>query len=177
MNATETITLAGGCFWCTEAVFERVRGVLAVESGYANGHVDAPTYEQVCGGDTGHAEVVQLRFDPSVVSLRDLLQIFFVVHDPTTLNRQGADEGTQYRSGIYWHDPAQVAVAQAVLDEVAAALSVPVVTELAPLRAYWPAEAYHQHYFGQHPGQGYCAFVVAPKVKKFQLRFAQLVRD
>jgi peptide-methionine (S)-S-oxide reductase len=132
MNATETITLAGGCFWCTEAVFERVRGVLAVESGYANGHVDAPTYEQVCGGDTGHAEVVQLRFDPSVVSLRDLLQIFFVVHDPTTLNRQGADEGTQYRSGIYWHDPAQVAVAQAVLDEVAAALSVPVVTELAP---------------------------------------------
>jgi peptide-methionine (S)-S-oxide reductase len=112
-----------------------------------------------------------------VVSLRDLLQIFFVVHDPTTLNRQGADEGTQYRSGIYWHDPAQVAVAQAVLDEVAAALSVPVVTELAPLRAYWPAEAYHQHYFGQHPGQGYCAFVVAPKVKKFQLRFAQLVRD
>lgn len=177
MNATETITLAGGCFWCTEAVFERVRGVLAVESGYANGHVDAPTYEQVCGGDTGHAEVVQLRFDPSVVSLRDLLQIFFVVHDPTTLNRQGADEGTQYRSGIYWHDPAQVAVAQAVLDEVAAALSVPVVTELAPLRAYWPAEAYHQHYFGQHPGQGYCAFVVAPKVEKFQLRFAQLVRD
>jgi peptide-methionine (S)-S-oxide reductase len=177
MNPSETITLGGGCFWCTEAVFERVRGVLAVESGYANGHVDAPTYEQVCGGDTGHAEVVQLRFDPSVVSLRDLVQIFFVVHDPTTLNRQGADEGTQYRSGIYWHDPAQVAVAQAVLDEVAAALSVPVVTELAPLRAYWPAEAYHQHYFGQHPGQGYCAFVVAPKVKKFQLRFAQLVRD
>lgn len=175
MSQHETITLGGGCFWCTEAVFERVKGVLAVESGYANGHVEAPSYEQVCGGDTGHVEVVRVTFDPGLVSLRDLLEVFFVVHDPTTLNRQGADEGSQYRSGIYWHDAAQRPVAQAVLQEAASALAKPVVTELLPLRSYWPAEAYHQHYFAQHPGQGYCAFVVAPKVHKFQQRFAQLV--
>lgn len=176
MTIHETITLGGGCFWCTEAVFERVRGVVSVESGYANGQVDAPTYEQVCRGDTGHAEVVRITFRPEVVSLRDLLEIFFVVHDPTTLNRQGADVGTQYRSAIFWHEPSQVSVAQGVLDEVSAALSAPVVTELAALRAYWPAENYHQHYFAKHPGEGYCAFVVAPKVQKFQQRFAQLVQ-
>jgi peptide-methionine (S)-S-oxide reductase len=177
MSTHEIITLGGGCFWCTEAVFERVRGVVSVESGYANGQVESPTYEQVCRGDTGHAEVVRITFDPEVVGLRELLEIFFVVHDPTTLNRQGADVGTQYRSAILWHEPSQVAVAQSVLREVSAALPAAVVTELAPLQCYWPAEAYHQHYFAQHPGEGYCAFVVAPKVQKFQQRFAQRLRD
>jgi peptide-methionine (S)-S-oxide reductase len=172
----ERITLAGGCFWCTEAVFEQVSGVLSVESGYANGQVVSPTYEQVCEGRTGHAEVVQLSFDPAQVSLRELLEVFFVVHDPTTLNRQGNDVGTQYRSGIYWHEPAQAEVAREVLAEVNAATGDRVVTELQPLASYWPAEAYHQHYFAQHPGQGYCAFVVAPKVEKFRHSFARLVR-
>jgi peptide-methionine (S)-S-oxide reductase len=173
----ETITLGGGCFWCTEAVFERVRGVVAVESGYANGHVPAPGYEQVCQGDTGHVEVIRVVFDPVQVGLRDLLEVFFAVHDPTTLNRQGNDVGTQYRSGIYWHDLAQVSVAQAVMDEVRAAMAVPLVTELQPLAAYWPAEAYHQRYFAQHPEAGYCSFVVAPKLAKFRKRFARLVQD
>jgi peptide-methionine (S)-S-oxide reductase len=173
----ETITLGGGCFWCTEAVFEQVRGVVSVESGYANGHVSAPSYEQVCQGDTGHVEVVRVEFDPVQVGLRELLEVFFVVHDPTTLNRQGNDVGTQYRSGIYWHDVAQVPVAQAVTNEVRAAMVVPLVTELQPLAAYWPAEAYHQHYFAQHPEAGYCSFVVAPKLAKFRKRFARLVQD
>ncbi|MBX3618797.1 MAG: peptide-methionine (S)-S-oxide reductase MsrA [Rhizobacter sp.] len=174
----ETITLGGGCFWCTEAVYERVQGVAAVESGYANGHVPNPSYEQVCAGNTGHAEVVKVSFDPAQISLREILEIFFVVHDPTTLNRQGNDVGTQYRSGIYFQSPEQEQVAREVLAEMAASGTYrsPIVTELAPLQNYSRAEDYHQHYFAQHPGQGYCAFVVAPKVEKFRKTFAHRMR-
>jgi peptide-methionine (S)-S-oxide reductase len=175
-TGTELITLGGGCFWCTEAVYEQVSGVLAVESGYCNGHVKNPSYEQVCTGGTGHNEVVRVRFDPGQISLREVLEIFFVVHDPTTLNRQGNDAGTQYRSGIYWHEPAQEAVAREVLAEVQALHGGRVVTELLPLENYSRAEDYHQHYFANHPGQGYCAFVVAPKVEKFRKTFALRVK-
>ena len=172
----ETITLGGGCFWCTEAVYEQVDGVVAVESGYCNGHVPNPTYRQVCEGDTGHAEVVQVQFDADRIGLREILEIFFVVHDPTTLNRQGNDVGTQYRSGIYWHAEAQVAVAQAVLDEVNKASGGRVVTELRQRQSYTRAEDYHQHYFANNPGAGYCAFVVAPKVEKFRRTFRERVK-
>ena len=175
-QASKVITLGGGCFWCTEAVFVRVKGVLDVESGYCNGHTINPTYAQVCEGDTGHNEVVRLTYDPSVISLRELLEIFFVIHDPTTLNRQGNDAGTQYRSGIYLSDEADRVVAQQVLDEVNAALSGRVVTELQALANYSAAEDYHQDYFEQNPNQGYCAFVVAPKVQKFVQTFADKVR-
>jgi peptide-methionine (S)-S-oxide reductase len=172
----QTITLGGGCFWCVEAVFELVEGVEAVESGYCNGHVDKPSYEQVCGGNTGHAEVVRVRFDDGVISLREVLEIFMHVHDPTTLNRQGNDVGTQYRSGIYFHDAAQEAVAREVLAEANVAHGGRVVTELQPERNYHPAEGYHQHYFARNPAQGYCAFVVAPKVEKFRRTYAARVK-
>ncbi len=172
----QSITLGGGCFWCTEAVYERVMGVTAVESGYCNGPVVNPSYEQVCSGTTGHAEVVRVSFDPAQISLRQVLEIFFVVHDPTTLNRQGNDSGTQYRSGIYFHDAAQEGVAREVLTEVNAHHQGRVVTELLPVANYSKAEAYHQHYFANHPNQGYCAFVVAPKVEKFAKTFADRVR-
>ena len=178
LHASETkiVTLGGGCFWCTEAVFVRVQGVLDVESGYCNGHTLKPSYAQVCEGDTGHNEVVRLVYDPRVISLRELLEIFFVVHDPTTLNRQGNDAGTQYRSGIYLSEEADRAVAQQVLNEVNAALAGRVVTELQLLSNYFPAEAYHQDYFENNPHQGYCAFVVAPKVQKFLQTFADKVK-
>jgi peptide-methionine (S)-S-oxide reductase len=169
----ETITLAGGCFWCVEAVFEQVRGVVDVQSGYSNGHAVAPSYEQVCGGDTGHAEVVRVRFDPEELPLADVLAIFFATHDPTTLNRQGNDVGSQYRSGIYWHDEAQKPVIERVLAEANAALGGRVVTEVKPLSNYSAAEAYHQHYFAQHPNQGYCAAVIGPKVEKFRKVFKE----
>lgn len=172
----ETITLGGGCFWCLEAVYEQVDGVIAVESGYSNGHLVAPTYEQVCSGDTGHAEVVRVRFDPARIALREILEIFFVIHDPTTLNRQGNDVGPQYRSGIYWHDPAQEAVALAVLAEVNARVGGRAETEIEREANYSRAEEHHQHYFARHPGQGYCAHVVAPKVEKFRRTFASRVR-
>ncbi|HSI49249.1 MAG TPA: peptide-methionine (S)-S-oxide reductase MsrA [Ideonella sp.] len=175
-SAPQLITLAGGCFWCLEGVYEQVQGVLSVQSGYANGRVDDPSYEQVCAGTTGHAEVVQLRFDPAQVSLRELLEVFFVIHDPTTLNRQGNDVGTQYRSGIYVNDEGQLPVCREVLAEVRQAADKPVVTELQPLKRFWPAEDYHQHYFANHPGEGYCAYVVAPKVEKFRRSFTRLVR-
>ncbi len=174
---SELITLAGGCFWCTEAVFERVRGVIAVESGYCNGDLHDPSYEQVCSGRTGHAEALRVRFDPAVIGLRELLEIHLATHDPTTLNRQGADVGTQYRSGIYVHSLEQDRVAREVLAEAQQALGGRVVTELAPERNYWPAEAYHQHYYARNPDQGYCAFVVGPKVEKFAQRFKQYLRD
>ena len=174
--AQQTITLAGGCFWCTEAVYEWVEGVSAVESGYSNGHVVAPTYEQVCSGSTGHAEVIRVSYDDSRVTLRQLLEIFFVVHDPTTLNRQGADQGTQYRSGIYFETPAQEAVAREVLAEANAAHGGRVVTELLPLNNYSRAEDYHQHYYANHPNQGYCAMVAGPKVEKFKRTFRSLVK-
>ncbi len=172
----ETLVLGGGCFWCLEAVYELVDGVLAVESGYSNGHVQRPSYEQVCAGDTGHVEVVKIGFDPARISARDLLEIFFQIHDPTTLNRQGNDVGTQYRSGIYTQSPAQEALAREVLAEVQAAVGGRAVTEVRPLANYWRAEDYHQHYFAQHPGQGYCSFVVAPKVEKFRRTFRERVR-
>jgi peptide-methionine (S)-S-oxide reductase len=173
--ASQTITLGGGCFWCIEAVFERVRGVLGVESGYCNGHVPDPSYEQVCSGRTGHAEVVRVRFDPAQVTLREILEIFFVVHDPTTLNRQGNDVGTQYRSGVYVHDAGQERVAREVVAELNAHHGGRVVTEIAPEANYSRAEDYHQRYFANHPEQGYCAFVVAPKVEKFLHTFADRV--
>lgn len=176
-TSTETITLGGGCFWCLEAVFDRVEGVLDVESGYCNGRPELhpPSYEQVCTGHTGFAEVVKLVFDPSRVGLHELLAIFFVVHDPTSLNRQGNDVGTQYRSGVYWHDPAQAEVARQVIAELPVAAAV--VTEVLPVAHYSPAEAYHQDYFLNHPHQSYCAYVVAPKVDKFRRTFARLVRE
>ena len=172
----QVITLGGGCFWCIEAVFELVDGVLAVESGYCNGQVDKPSYEAVCTGTTGHAEVVRVSFDAERISLREVLEIFFVVHDPTTLNRQGNDIGTQYRSGIYLESADQEAVVREVLAEADAAQGGRVVTEVAPLANYSRAEDYHQHYFAQHPGQGYCAHVVAPKVEKFRRTFKARVR-
>ncbi len=167
----QTITLGGGCFWCTEAVFQQVDGVCSVESGYSNGHTLQPSYQQVCSGDTGHNEVVRVQFDDQRIGLRELLEIFFAVHDPTTLNRQGADIGTQYRSGIYLHDEAQRAVAREVLDEANAAYGGRVVTELQRVDNYSRAEDYHQRYFAQNPHQGYCAAVVAPKVAKFRKTF------
>ena len=170
------ITLGGGCFWCTEAVFVRVEGVVDVESGYCNGHVQNPTYEQVCDGNTGHVEVVQLRYDPKVTSLRELLEIFFVIHDPTTLNRQGNDVGTQYRSGIYLSVAGDLEVAKSFVEQVNKAMNGKVVTEIEMLDNYSAAEDYHQDYFENHPNQGYCAFVVAPKVKKFLQTFSNKVR-
>lgn len=174
--AGEEITLGGGCFWCLEAVFERVDGVLGVESGYSNGHVEQPSYQEVCRGRTGHAEVVRVRFDPARIGLREVLEIFFVIHDPTTLDRQGNDVGPQYRSAIYWHDESQRPVIDAVRAEVDAASGGRVVTEVAALSNYSRAENYHQRYFDRNPGQGYCAFVVAPKVEKFRQTFAARVR-
>ena len=178
-STLDTITLGGGCFWCLEAVYLLVDGVSAVESGYCNGEVKNPSYEQVCSGDTGHAEVVRVTFDPARISLRELLEIFFVIHDPTTLNRQGNDSGTQYRSGIYFETPNQEAVAAEVLAELAASgvYRQRIVTELLPLANYSRAEDYHQRYFENHPGQGYCAIVVAPKVEKFRRTFANRVRS
>ena len=175
---TEVITLGGGCFWCTEAVFDRVQGVVDVESGYSNGQVARPTYEQVCTGRTGAVEVVRVEFDPARITLREVLEIFFVIHDPTTLNRQGNDAGTQYRSGIYYTDPAQKQVADEVIREIGESKTyrAPIVTEVLPLESYSTAEAYHQDYFLNNPNQGYCAFVVGPKVEKFQKTFAARVK-
>ena len=172
----QLITLGGGCFWCLEAVYELVDGVVAVENGYCNGHVVNPSYEQVCGGGTGHVEVVRVSFDADRISLREVLEIFFHIHDPTTSNRQGSDIGTQYRSGIYLHDADQEAVVREVVAEVNAALRGRVVTEVAPLANYSRAEDYHQHYFANHPHQGYCAMVVAPKVDKFRRTFKARVK-
>jgi peptide-methionine (S)-S-oxide reductase len=172
----ETALLGGGCFWCTEAVYLEVKGVTSVESGYAGGEIAQPTYEQVCTGATGHAEVVKLSFDPAVVSYRDLLEIFFTIHDPTTLNRQGNDVGTQYRSVIFYQSPQQEATARQVIAEMAHVWDAPIVTELSPAPLFYKAEDYHQDYFRQHPMQGYCAFVVAPKVDKFRKTYAGRLR-
>lgn len=169
----EVATLGGGCFWCLEAVYDQLRGVEDVVSGYSGGHVPNPTYEQVCTGTTGHAEVVQVTFDPQVISFREILQVFFAIHDPTTLNRQGADVGTQYRSAIFYHSPEQKAIAEQMIAELNAARlwPQPIVTEVTPFTAFYPAEAYHQEYFARNPGQSYCAFVIAPKVAKFRKEF------
>jgi peptide-methionine (S)-S-oxide reductase len=178
MSPQETIVLGGGCFWCTEAVFVRVRGVLDVESGYCNGTVPQPSYEQVCTGATGHNEVVRLVYDPAVIGLRQILEIFFAVHDPTTLNRQGHDIGTQYRSGIYFTAPGQEAQARDLIAELErdGAFGQPIVTEVFPLSNYWPAEDYHQDFFERNPQQGYCLAVAAPKVEKLRRRFAEWAR-
>ena len=174
----QTITLGGGCFWCTEAVYVRVRGVSDVESGYSNGHVKQPSYEQVCSGSTGHNEVVRLTYDPAQISLREILEIFFVIHDPTTLNRQGNDSGTQYRSGIYFSTPEHETLANDVIREMgqSGVYSRSIVTEVLPLDNYWPAEDYHQDYFEKHPNQGYCVAVAGPKVEKFRKTFASRVK-
>jgi peptide-methionine (S)-S-oxide reductase len=168
MAQTEIAVLGGGCFWCTEAVYLEVNGVNKVESGYTGGPQPNPTYEQICTGATGHAEVVRLEFDPAVISYRDILEIFFTIHDPTTLNRQGNDVGTQYRSVIYYQSPEQEATARQVMAEMAQVWDAPIVTEISPAQPYYKAEQYHQNYFEQHPLQGYCAFVVEPKVVKFR---------
>jgi peptide-methionine (S)-S-oxide reductase len=178
MSEMQTITLGGGCFWCTEAVFVQVRGVTDVESGYSNGQVVRPSYEQVCSGTTGHNEVVKLVYDPAQISLRELLEIFFLIHDPTTLNRQGNDTGTQYRSGIYFSTPEQGEIANSLMGEMSAAnlFGKPVVTEVQPLSNYWPAEDYHQDFFEKNPYQGYCVAVAGPKVAKFRKTFADRVK-
>jgi len=178
MSDLQTITLAGGCFWCTEAVFLRVRGVTQVQSGYANGSVTAPDYQHVCTGETGHAEVVRITFDPATIGVREILEIFFATHDPASLNRQGDDVGTQYRSGIYYSEAAHAAVAQELLREMAqtAMFDAPVVTEVLPLANYWPAEDYHQNYYAQHPNEGFCAAVIGPKVDKFRKTFVQYLK-
>jgi peptide-methionine (S)-S-oxide reductase len=175
----EVATLAGGCFWCIEAVFLEVRGVTRVESGYAGGRIPHPTYEEVCTGTTGHAEVVQVTFDPSILSYRDLLQIFFAVHDPTTRDRQGPDVGPQYRSAIFYHSPAQKTTAEQVIQEITAAnlWKGPIVTELVQFESFYKAEEYHQEYFKRNPRQPYCQMVVAPKVAKFRNHFRERLRS
>ena len=173
-NRVESATLGGGCFWCLEAVFEMVEGVSSVKSGYAGGHVAGPTYKQVCTGETGHAEVVQVDFDPGVITYAEILEIFFGIHDPTTLNRQGADVGTQYRSAIFTHSAEQADVANRVKAAVDAdgPWDDPIVTEVAPLDVFYPAEDYHDAYFRRNGNQPYCQVVIAPKVAKFRQRFA-----
>jgi peptide-methionine (S)-S-oxide reductase len=174
----QTATLAGGCFWCLEAVFDEVKGVDSVESGYAGGHIDNPSYRAVCNGDTGHAEVIQIHFDPNVVSYRDLLNVFFAIHDPTTLNRQGADVGTQYRSAIFYHDDDQKMIAEELVKDLNSQniWDRPIVTEVAKLDTFYMAEDYHQEYFARNPYQPYCQAVVAPKVSKFRKHFLELLK-
>jgi peptide-methionine (S)-S-oxide reductase len=178
-RTTETATLAGGCFWCMEAVFERLRGVTSVVSGYAGGTVARPTYEQVSTGTTGHAESVQITFDPKVIPYRELLRVFFAFHDPTTRDRQGADVGPQYRSAIFYRDPAQQADAEAVIAELTRekVFPRPIVTEVAPLGGFWPAEDYHQGYYDRNRNQPYCRVVIAPKVAKLRAHYATLLKD
>src|SRR4030095_9083215 len=170
----ETATLAAGCFWCVEAIFDDLKGVEDVVSGYSGGHTENPTYQQVCSESTGHAEVIQIRFDPSVISFKEILQIFFTVHDPTTLNRQGNDIGTSYRSAIFYHSDEQRRVAEEVIKEItdAGIYDKPIVTEVTKFDKFWPAENYHQEYFANNPNQPYCQAVVAPKVAKFRKQFA-----
>ncbi len=172
-EAIETVTLGGGCFWCLEAIFLQVKGVRSVESGYSGGSVADPSYEQVCTGTTGHAESVQIAFESKTIDLHDILSIFFTVHDPTTLNRQGADVGSQYRSVIFYRNDAQKAVAESVMKEIGDAKiwERPIVTQLAPFAAFYKAEAYHQRYYERNPDQGYCRVVIEPKVRKFREKF------
>ena len=179
MNTSyETTTLAGGCFWCVEAVFDEAKGIASVESGYSNGHVPNPTYRAVCNGDTGYAEVIQIKFDPSIISFRDLLNVFFAIHDPTTLNRQGADVGTQYRSAIFYHTPEQKETAENLISELNAQKiwNSPIVTEVEPVKDYYVAEDYHQEYFARNQNNPYCQAVAAPKVAKFLKYFLDLLK-
>jgi peptide-methionine (S)-S-oxide reductase len=174
----QTATLAGGCFWCLEAVYDEIKGVHSVESGYAGGQVDNPTYREVCNGTTGHAEVVQVHFDPNIVSYRDLLNVFFAIHDPTTLNRQGADVGTQYRSAIFYHDDEQKKIAEVLIKDLNAQQiwDRPIVTEVTKFDKFYMAEDYHQEYFASNPYQPYCMAVVAPKVSKFRKHFLEMLK-
>jgi peptide-methionine (S)-S-oxide reductase len=176
--AEELATLAGGCFWCTEAVFKDVIGVSSAESGYTGGHVDHPTYQQVCSGDTGHAEAIRVTFDPALIHYADILDIFFATHDPTQLNRQGNDVGTQYRSAIFPHSPAQEAAARAAIERAQKDHDRPIVTTIEPLATWYPAEAYHQDYYERDAGRNpYCAVVIAPKLRKFRKSFAEKVKN
>lgn len=172
----EIATLAGGCFWCLEAVYDSLRGVVSVESGYMGGAVANPSYEDVCGGETGHAEVVRITFDPAELRFRELLDVFFEIHDPTTLNRQGNDTGTQYRSAIFYHSPVQKEEAERAIREWSGRFADPIVTEVTPAETFWIAEDYHQEYFANHPYKPYCAFVVSPKVAKFRKKFPAQVK-
>lgn len=173
--ATEHATFAGGCFWCLEAVFLELKGVTAVQSGYAGGKRASPTYEQVCSGATGHAEVVRVAYDPEIVSYKELLDVFFTIHDPTTLNRQGGDKGTQYRSAVFFESPEQERIARETMAEFTAARvwDDPIVTEVTPLEAFWPAEEYHNNYFARNPQNPYCSVVIAPKVSKARKLFLE----
>jgi peptide-methionine (S)-S-oxide reductase len=177
-NQFETATLAGGCFWCLEAVFDEIKGIESVESGYSNGHVMNPSYRDVCNGNTGHAEVIRIKFDPSMISFRDLLNVFFAIHDPTTMNRQGGDVGVQYRSAIFYHSPEQKVVAEQTISELNAQKiwSSPIVTEVTAVNNYFVAEDYHQEYFARNQNQPYCQAVVAPKVSKFRKHYLELLK-
>jgi len=179
MSRFDITTLAGGCFWCLEAVYLGMEGVSKVESGYMGGHIDDPSYEQVCGGSTGHAEVVQITFDPEVTTFREILEVFFTIHDPSTLNRQGNDVGTQYRSAIFYHSEEQRATAEQVLREVGESglWHDPIVTQLEPASKFYPAEGYHQDYYKRNSLQPYCLFVVRPKVQKFRSKFAEKTKQ
>jgi peptide-methionine (S)-S-oxide reductase len=175
---TEIATLAGGCFWCLEAVYEQLRGVVSVTSGYSGGQIPSPTYEQVSRGSTGHAEVVQIAFDPGEITYQDLLEVFFTIHDPTTLNRQGADVGTQYRSAIFYHSEQQRSVAEKIIERTRAEglWSQPIVTEVEPFEAFYPAEDYHQEYYRRNMAQPYCRVVIAPKVARFRREYLSKLR-
>lgn len=173
-----TATLGNGCFWCTEAIFQQLKGVASVASGYSGGQVKNPSYREVCDGTTGHAECLQIQFDPSVISYEKLLEVFFTTHDPTTLNRQGADVGTQYRSVIFYHDEAQKAVAERVKKDFAPTIwDNPIVTEITAAEKFYKAENYHQNYFNDNPSQGYCRIIINPKVQKFREKYADLLKD
>lgn len=173
----EKATLGGGCFWCLEALFQQLKGVTEVVSGYAGGYVDNPSYLQVCQGTTGHAEVVQITFDAEVISYRDILNVFFTIHDPTTLNRQGNDVGPQYRSVVFYHSPEQKKTAEEVIAAMGSVWSVPLVTELVPYKGFYPAEEYHKDFYRQNPEQGYCVYVIEPKLAKFREMFAGRLKD
>ena len=177
-QTTESATLGGGCFWCLEAVFDNLQGVVSVESGYSNGKTVNPTYQQVCSGDTGHAEVVRVNFDPGKITFREILEVFFTIHDPTTLNSQGNDFGTQYRSAIFYNSPGQKATAEQLIAEMTAkkAFGAPIVTEIAPAQTFYAAEDYHQEYFVNNSAQPYCQYVVAPKLAKFRKKFANRMK-
>ena len=177
-QTTESATLGGGCFWCLEAVFDNLQGVVSVESGYSNGKTVNPTYQQVCSGDTGHAEVVRVNFDPGKITFREILEVFFTIHDPTTLNSQGNNFGTQYRSAIFYNSPGQKATAEQLIAELTAkkAFGAPIVTEVAPAQTFYAAEDYHQEYFANNSAQPYCQYVVAPKMAKFRKKFANRLK-
>jgi peptide-methionine (S)-S-oxide reductase len=179
MKTIETVTFGGGCFWCTEAVFQNLKGVLTVESGYAGGHVSNPSYEQVCMGNTGHAEVIQITFDPSLISYEDVLEVFWKTHDPTTLNRQGADVGTQYRSVVFYHSENQRKEAEVMKQKLSEEKiwDKPIVTEISPLMNYYKAENYHQNYYNTHSSQPYCSFVITPKIQKLKKSFSEKLKN